>query len=82
MIVAVYWNQKVPNLAMSKNWQGKANETIILGANENNIDSALVPGGILANKLEVKYRQVPGASKMEEICAQYNIRPKFIIGGL
>ena len=61
---------------------GDGIETDILGANDNNIDSALVPGGILSNRLKIKYRQLPDPNKMEAICQEYNIRPKFIIAGL
>jgi HAD superfamily hydrolase (TIGR01459 family) len=61
---------------------GDGIETDIKGGNENNIDSVLIAGGILGEKLNVKYRQLPKLEKMEEICTEYDIRPKFVIAGL
>lgn len=61
---------------------GDGIETDILGANNNGIDSALIPGGILSNKLQVKYGQIPDPLKMQKICDHHKIYPKFVIGGL
>ena len=61
---------------------GDGIETDILGANNNNIDNALIGGGILSNKLNIKHGELPDKNKLEEICQEYGIRPKFVIAGL
>lgn len=61
---------------------GDGIETDIKGANDNNIDSVLIAGGILGKKLNVKYRQLPKLEDMKEVCKEYDIRPKFVIAGL
>lgn len=61
---------------------GDGIETDILGANLNNIDSALIGGGILSNILKIKYGTLPEKDRIEEVCKQYNIYPNFIIAGL
>lgn len=61
---------------------GDGIETDILGANENNIDAALIGGGILGNKLGIKYRELPKSHDIEKICEEYKVTPKFILGGL
>ena len=61
---------------------GDGIETDILGANKNQIDSALIAGGILANDLQVKYGQFPDADLMQKICDKYQSYPTFILGGL
>ncbi len=61
---------------------GDGIETDILGANKNQIDSALIAGGILSIELKVKYGELPNADAMQKICEQYKAYPTFIIGGL
>ena len=61
---------------------GDGIETDIKGANENNIDSALIGGGILGSRLGIKYRQLPKADDMEILCQEYGVRPKFVLAGL
>lgn len=61
---------------------GDGIETDIKGANNNNIDSALIPGGILGNDLNIKYRQLPSKENMDRICQSYDIYPKFVVSGL
>ncbi len=61
---------------------GDGIETDILGANKNQIDSALIAGGILANKLQIKYGELPSAGLMQKICDQYQTYPTFVLGGL
>ena len=56
--------------------------TDIKGANNYNIDSALIPGGILSNILDIKHGQLPQRDKMLQVCQEYNIFPKFILGQL
>ena len=56
--------------------------TDILGANQNKIDSAFIPGGIFANKLNIKHGDLPDQKLMAEICEQYQASPTFIIGSL
>ncbi|MDA7705115.1 TIGR01459 family HAD-type hydrolase [Rickettsiales bacterium] len=61
---------------------GDGIETDIKGANENNIDSALIGGGILSNRLNIKYRQLPTLENMKGVCQEYGIRPDFVLSGL
>ncbi|MFT6077767.1 MAG: HAD superfamily hydrolase (TIGR01459 family) [Myxococcota bacterium] len=61
---------------------GDGLETDILGANKNQIDSALIGGGILANKLNIKHGELPDEYLLKKICDQYNAYPTFVIGSL
>lgn len=61
---------------------GDGMETDIKGANDFGIDSVLITGGILSNKLNVKYGQVADKNKVETICKNYQLSPKFVIPGL
>ena len=61
---------------------GDSLETDIMGANNNDIDSALIAGGILANDLKIKHGELPDQKLMNEICNKYLAFPKFIIGNL
>ncbi|MFT6106397.1 MAG: HAD superfamily hydrolase (TIGR01459 family) [Rickettsiales bacterium] len=61
---------------------GDGLETDILGANKNQIDSALIGGGILANKLKIKHGGLPDANLMKKICDQHGAYPNFVIGSL
>jgi len=61
---------------------GDGIETDILGANNNEIDSALIGGGILSNVLKIKYGELPNKNNMEKICKQYKSYPEFVIAGL
>lgn len=61
---------------------GDGIETDIDGANKNNIDSALIGGGILSNVLKIKYRTLPKEQDMLKVCEEHNIYPKFVLSGL
>lgn len=61
---------------------GDGIETDILGANNNNIDSALIAGGILANELGIKHGELPNLDLIQKICDKYRSYPKFLIGSL
>lgn len=61
---------------------GDALETDIRGASNSRIDSALVTGGILSNQLGIKYGQKAEKNKLEMICQNHQIYPKFVIPGL
>jgi HAD superfamily hydrolase (TIGR01459 family) len=61
---------------------GDGIETDILGANNNNIDSALIAGGILGDKMNVKYLELPDKNIATNICDSYKIYPKYILAGL
>lgn len=61
---------------------GDGIETDILGANNNGIDSALVAGGILSNKLKIKHGQLPDKNIMKQVCEHYKTYPKFVIASL
>lgn len=58
---------------------GDALETDIKGALKSGIDSALVTGGILSNRLGIKHGQVADKEKLEEICKEYDVYPKFVL---
>jgi len=66
---------------------GDGIETDIKGANDLNIDSVLVLGGILSNQLEINFSQnfdnkfidEASKSKVNSICNNEKIFPKFII---
>lgn len=61
---------------------GDGPETDIKGANDFGIDSAFVTGGILANKLGVKYGEMADPQKLQEVCDAYKIFPTHVIAGL
>jgi len=61
---------------------GDGMETDIKGAADFGIDSALLTGGILCNKLGVKYGQAADENKVREICESYEIFPQYIIPNL
>ncbi len=58
---------------------GDGLETDIKGASDFGIDNVLITGGILANSLDIKYNQIADKSKLETICNNYQIFPKFVI---
>lgn len=61
---------------------GDGLETDIKGAVDFGIDSVLITGGILSNKLGVKYGQIADKNKLETICKNYQLFPNFVIPGL
>ena len=61
---------------------GDGIETDIKGANNIEIDSALIPGGILSNKLSIAHGELPEDNKIRKLCKDYNIYPKFILAKL
>lgn len=61
---------------------GDGMETDIKGAVDYGIDSALITGGILSNILNVKYGQTADKNKLEIVCKNYQIYPKFVLSGL
>ena len=61
---------------------GDALETDIKGAHDFGIDAVLITGGILSNILGVKYGQVANKNKLETVCKNYQLFPKFVIPGL
>lgn len=61
---------------------GDGLETDILGANKFSIDNILVTGGILANSLEIKFFEEPNVERLNAICQEYQIFPKFVISNL
>ncbi len=61
---------------------GDGMETDIKGASDFGIDSLLVTGGILANSLGISYEQTADQSKLETVCNQYQLFPKFVISNL
>ena len=61
---------------------GDGMETDIKGALDFGIDCALVTGGILSNKLSVKYGQIAEENKVETVCKNYQLFPTFVIPGL
>ncbi len=61
---------------------GDALETDIKGALNSNIDGALITGGILSNQLGIKYGEQAEKNKLEMICQNHQIYPKFVIPGL
>ncbi len=58
---------------------GDGLETDIKGANAFGIDNILVTGGILSKSLGIRYDEVADKSKLEAICNEYQIFPKFVI---
>lgn len=61
---------------------GDGMETDIKGANDFGIDSVLITGGILSNKLNIKYGETADKNKLETICKNYQLYPKFVLPGL
>ncbi|NBV06942.1 MAG: TIGR01459 family HAD-type hydrolase [Proteobacteria bacterium] len=61
---------------------GDGMETDIKGAVDFGIDCALVTGGILSKQLAIKYGEVADKNKVETICKNYQIFPKFVIPSL
>jgi len=61
---------------------GDGMETDIKGASDFGIASALVTGGILCNKLGVRYGQEASADKVQQVCQSYKIFPQYIIPNL
>jgi HAD superfamily hydrolase (TIGR01459 family) len=61
---------------------GDGLETDINGANEFKIDNILVTGGILSNKLGIKFWQNPEEKKLISLCSEINTFPKFSISNL
>ncbi len=61
---------------------GDGLETDIKGANDFGIDSVLITGGILSNQLKVKYGEKADENKLETICKNHQLFPKYVIPGL
>jgi HAD superfamily hydrolase (TIGR01459 family) len=61
---------------------GDGMETDILGANNAGIDCALIAGGILSNKVGVKYGQLPQQDKITEVFNDYGFKSNYVLGGL
>jgi HAD superfamily hydrolase (TIGR01459 family) len=61
---------------------GDGIETDIDGANRNNIDSALIGGGILSNILNIKHGELPKKEDLTKLCKDYQIYPKIILAQL
>lgn len=61
---------------------GDGLETDIQGANDFGIDSILITGGILSNQLQVKYGEKADKNKLETVCKNHQLFPKFVIAGL
>ncbi len=61
---------------------GDGMETDIKGAVDFGIDSVLITGGILSNKLQIKYGEMADKNKLETICKNYQLYPTFVIPGL
>ncbi len=59
---------------------GDALETDILGANRNDIDSALIAGGILGRILNTRHGDLPNKAEVMTICQKYQCQPQFVIG--
>jgi HAD superfamily hydrolase (TIGR01450 family) len=61
---------------------GDGLETDIKGAKNFVIDSLLVTGGILSKSLNINYEQTADVTKLETICSQFQLSPKFVISNL
>lgn len=61
---------------------GDGMETDIKGASDFGIDSVLVTGGILCNKLGVRYGQEASRDKVQQVCESYKVFPQYIIPNL
>ncbi len=58
---------------------GDGLETDIKGAVDFGIDSILVSGGIMANRLDIKFWENPDMNKLKNICDLENTSPKYVI---
>lgn len=54
-------------------------ETDIQGANQQQIDSFLIAGGILAEELQIEHGKLPSLPALNNICKQLNIYPKGVL---
>ncbi len=61
---------------------GDGMETDIKGAVDFGIDSVLITGGILCNKLGIRYGEEVAHDKVQQICESYKIFPKYVINKL
>jgi len=61
---------------------GDGMETDIKGAHDFQIASVLVTGGILCNKLGVRYGQKADPAKVQQICESCKVFPQYIIPNL
>jgi HAD superfamily hydrolase (TIGR01459 family) len=61
---------------------GDGLETDILGANNFQIDSVLVTGGILTHELKISFSQNPDLDKIKNICQKYSAIPNYTISNL
>jgi HAD superfamily hydrolase (TIGR01459 family) len=58
---------------------GDGLETDVKGAKTFGIDTVLVTGGVLSNQLGIKYWQDADKDKLEAVCNEYKIYPKYVI---
>jgi HAD superfamily hydrolase (TIGR01459 family) len=61
---------------------GDSLDTDIIGANNNNIDSLLITGGLLSDVFQIKYWQNCNPRDIEQLCNEQNIFPNFVISNL
>jgi HAD superfamily hydrolase (TIGR01459 family) len=61
---------------------GDGHYTDILGANNQEIDSALICGGMLSKELKITHGQLPAKNQIEKICKEHNIEPTYILSAL
>ena len=61
---------------------GDGLETDILGANNFQIDSLLVTGGILTHELKISFSQKVDLDKIKNICQKYSAIPNYTISNL
>jgi HAD superfamily hydrolase (TIGR01459 family) len=61
---------------------GDGLETDIGGANNNGVDSALIGGGILSNRLKIQHGELPVKEDLTKLCEEYQIYPKFTLAQL
>jgi HAD superfamily hydrolase (TIGR01459 family) len=61
---------------------GDGLETDILGANNFQIDSLLVTGGILTHELKISFSQKVDLDKIKNICQKYRAIPNYTISNL
>lgn len=61
---------------------GDGLETDILGANNFQIDSLLVTGGILTHELKISFSQKVHLDKIKNICQKYSAMPNYTISNL
>lgn len=54
-------------------------DTDIKGANNMDIDSYLIAGGILGEELGIKHGQLPEIKKLEKVCDKAGIAPKAVL---